>query len=44
MQRKTSAVGAVKQEAQKVIGEGENLLEEANQHSDNINKELEVLK
>ena len=44
LQRKRSAVGAVKQEAQKVLGEGEHLLEEANQLSDNINKELEVLK
>ncbi|KAM4522105.1 laminin subunit alpha-2 isoform 5-T5 [Odontesthes bonariensis] len=43
LERKKSAVGAVKQEAQKVIGEGENLLEEANQLSDNINKELEDL-
>ncbi|XP_072218688.1 laminin subunit alpha-2 [Leuresthes tenuis] len=43
LERKTSAVGAVKQEAQKIIGEGENLLEEANQLSDNINKELEDL-
>lgn len=32
----------VKQDAQEVLGEGEHLLEEANQLSDNINKELEV--
>ncbi|XP_077409138.1 laminin subunit alpha-2 isoform X2 [Vanacampus margaritifer] len=36
-----AAVLGVKQEAQKVIGEAENLLDDANQLSDNINKELE---
>lgn len=35
-------MSGVKQEAQEVLGEGEHLLEEANQLSDNINKELEV--
>lgn len=43
-QRKRSAVSGLKQEAQEVLGEGERLLDEANQLSDNINKELEVLK
>lgn len=43
-QRKRSAVSAVKQEAQEVLGEGERLLDEANQLSDNIIKEIEVLK
>uniref|UniRef100_A0A8C3AWG7 Laminin subunit alpha-2 n=1 Tax=Cyclopterus lumpus TaxID=8103 RepID=A0A8C3AWG7_CYCLU len=33
----------VRQEAQEVLGEGERLLDEANQLSDNINKEIEVL-
>lgn len=42
LQRKRTAVSAVKQEAQDVLGEGERLLDEANQLSDNINKELEV--
>lgn len=37
-----AAVLGVKREAQKVIGEAENLLDDANQLSDNINKELEV--
>lgn len=41
-QRKRSAVGLVKKEAQEVLGEGERLLDEANQLSDNINKEVEV--
>lgn len=44
MQRKRSAVGGVKREAQKVLGEGERLLDEANQLSDNINNEIEVQK
>nr|XP_054604109.1 laminin subunit alpha-2 isoform X1 [Nothobranchius furzeri] len=43
LERKRSAAGAIKQEAQESLGEGENLLEEANQLSDNINKELEDL-
>ncbi|XP_017267406.1 laminin subunit alpha-2 isoform X4 [Kryptolebias marmoratus] len=43
LERKRSTASAVKQEAQKVLGEGENLLEEANDLSDNINKELEEL-
>ncbi|XP_069017691.1 laminin subunit alpha-2 [Embiotoca jacksoni] len=43
LERKRSAVSGVKQEAQKVLGEGEGLLEEANQLSDNINKEIEDL-
>lgn len=42
LQRKRSAVSAVKQGAQEVLGEGEHLLDEANHLSDNINKELEV--
>lgn len=37
-------MSAVKQEAQEILGEGERLLEEANQLSDNIIKEIEVLK
>nr|XP_057947713.1 laminin subunit alpha-2 isoform X3 [Doryrhamphus excisus] len=41
LERKHSAVLGVKQQAQKVLGEGEHLLDEANQLSDNINKELE---
>lgn len=44
LQRKRSAVSGVKQEAQDVLGVGERLLDEANQLSDNINKEIEVLK
>lgn len=44
LQRKRSAVSGVKQEAEEVLGQGENLLDEANQLSDNINKELEVQK
>lgn len=44
LQRKRSAVSGVKQEAQEVLGEGEHLLDDANQLSDNINKELEVKK
>ncbi|KAM6915638.1 laminin subunit alpha-2 isoform 3-T3 [Xenentodon cancila] len=43
LERKRSAVGTVKQAAQQVLGEGERLLEEANQLSDNVNKELEGL-
>ncbi|XP_061563031.1 laminin subunit alpha-2 isoform X2 [Cololabis saira] len=43
LERKRAAVGALKQEAEKVLGEGEHLLEEANQLSDNVNKELEDL-
>ncbi|XP_061742141.1 laminin subunit alpha-2 isoform X4 [Nerophis ophidion] len=41
LERKHSAVLGVKQQAQKVLVEGENLLDEANQLSDNLNKELE---
>ena len=44
LQRKRSAVSGVRQEAQEVLGEGEHLLDEANQLSDNINKEIEVLR
>lgn len=44
LQRKRSAVSGVKQEAQDVLGHGEDLLDEANQLSDSINKELEVQK
>lgn len=43
LQRKHSAVSGVKQEAQEILGEGERLLDEANQLSDNLNKEIEVL-
>ncbi|XP_074541079.1 laminin subunit alpha-2 [Halichoeres trimaculatus] len=43
LERKRSAVSTVKQEAQDVLAEGERLLDEANQLSDNINKELEDL-
>ncbi|XP_039981437.1 laminin subunit alpha-2 isoform X2 [Xiphias gladius] len=43
LERKRSAISAVKQEAQEVLGEGERLLDEANQLSDNINKEIEDL-
>ncbi|XP_029318612.1 laminin subunit alpha-2 isoform X3 [Cottoperca gobio] len=43
LERKSSAVSAVKQKAQEVLGEGERLLDEANQLSDNINKEIEDL-
>uniref|UniRef100_A0A671XHD0 Basement membrane-specific heparan sulfate proteoglycan core protein n=1 Tax=Sparus aurata TaxID=8175 RepID=A0A671XHD0_SPAAU len=43
LERKRSAVSAVKQEAQEILGEGERLLEEANQLSDNIIKEIEDL-
>lgn len=43
-QRKHSAVSGVKQEAQKVLGEGEDLLDEANQRSDDINREIQVQK
>lgn len=42
LQRKRSAVSKVKQEAQEVLEQGEHLLAEANQLSDNINKEVEV--
>ncbi|XP_010764094.1 laminin subunit alpha-2-like, partial [Notothenia coriiceps] len=41
--RKTSAVNEVKQKAQEVLGEGEGFLDEANQLSENINKEIEDL-
>lgn len=41
-QRKRSAVSKVKEEAQDILEQGEHLLEEANQLSDNINKEVEV--
>ncbi|MEQ2282084.1 hypothetical protein AMECASPLE_036863 [Ameca splendens] len=41
LQRRRDAVGAVKQDAQKILGDGNNLLDEANELSDNINKELE---
>lgn len=44
LQRKRSAVSKVKQEAQEVLEQGEHLLGEANQLSDNINKEVEVPK
>ncbi|XP_044232395.1 laminin subunit alpha-2 isoform X3 [Thunnus albacares] len=43
LERKRSAVSGVKQEAQEVLGMGERLLDEANQLSDNINKEIEDL-
>nr|XP_004550571.2 laminin subunit alpha-2 isoform X4 [Maylandia zebra] len=43
LERKRSAVSGVKQEAQKVLREGERLLGEANQLSDNVNKEIEDL-
>ncbi|XP_026197124.1 laminin subunit alpha-2 isoform X3 [Anabas testudineus] len=43
LERKRSAVGGVKQEAQEVLAEGEGLLDEANQLSDNLNKEIEDL-
>lgn len=35
-------MNGVRDKAQEVLGEGEQLLDEANQLSDNINKELEV--
>ncbi|XP_077565326.1 laminin subunit alpha-2 isoform X3 [Stigmatopora nigra] len=41
LERKHAAVLGVKQEAQKVLEEGETLLNDANQLSDNINKDLE---
>lgn len=44
VQRKRSAVSQVRQEAQDVLNQGEHLLHEANQLSDNINKEVEVHK
>lgn len=44
LQRKRSAVSKVKQGAQEVLEQGEHLLAEANQLSDNINKEVEVHK
>lgn len=44
LKRKRSGVSEVKQEALQVLGEGEDLLDQANQLSDNINKEIEVLK
>ncbi|XP_069370850.1 laminin subunit alpha-2 isoform X9 [Paralichthys olivaceus] len=43
LERKRSAVTAVKQEAQEILGQGERLLDEANQLSDNINREIEDL-
>ncbi|XP_041661166.1 laminin subunit alpha-2 isoform X8 [Cheilinus undulatus] len=43
LERKRSAVSSVKQDAQDVLAEGERLLDEANQLSDNINKEIEDL-
>ncbi|CAJ1078287.1 laminin subunit alpha-2 isoform X2 [Xyrichtys novacula] len=43
LERKRAAVITVKQDAQDVLAEGERLLDEANQFSDNINKELEDL-
>ncbi|KAM4601168.1 laminin subunit alpha-2 [Polymixia lowei] len=43
LERKRSAVSGVKQGTQDVLGEGESLLAEANQLSDNINKEIEDL-
>lgn len=43
LERKRAAVSGVKDEAQKVLGEGEHLLDEANQLSDSIIKELENL-
>ncbi|KAF3850089.1 hypothetical protein F7725_019808 [Dissostichus mawsoni] len=42
-ERKSSAVNEVKQKAQEVLGEGERFLDEANQLSENINKEIEDL-
>lgn len=44
VQRKRSAVSQVRQEAQDILSQGEHLLDEANQLSDNINKEVEVHK
>lgn len=44
LQRKHSAVNEVKEDTQEVLGEGERLLAGANQLSENINMELEVLK
>lgn len=41
-QRKRSAVSTVKEEAKDILEQGEHLLEEAYQLSDNINKEVEV--
>ncbi|XP_071058103.1 laminin subunit alpha-2 isoform X1 [Pseudochaenichthys georgianus] len=43
LERKSSAVNEVKQKAQEVLGEGERFLDEANQLSENINKEIEDL-
>ncbi|KAI3364158.1 hypothetical protein L3Q82_010974 [Scortum barcoo] len=43
LERKRAAVSGLKQEAQDVLGQGERLLDEANQLSDNINKEIEDL-
>ncbi|XP_056150110.1 laminin subunit alpha-2 [Lampris incognitus] len=43
LERKRSAVMGVKQGAQEVLGEGEQSLAEANQLSDQINKEIEDL-
>ncbi|KAM8846710.1 LOW QUALITY PROTEIN: laminin subunit alpha-2 [Synchiropus picturatus] len=43
LQRKHAAVTGLAQETQKVLGEGEGHLEEANQLSDAINKEIEDL-
>lgn len=44
LQRKRSAVSKVKQEAQDILENGEHLLGEANQLSENINKAVEVHK
>lgn len=44
LQRKSSAVSKVKQEAQDILEHGEHLLGEANQLSENMNKEVEVYK
>lgn len=44
LQRKRSAVSKVKQEAQDILEHGEHLLGEANQLSENLNKEVEVRK
>lgn len=41
-QRKRSAVSKEKEEAQDILEQGEHLLEEANQLSDSVNKEVEV--
>ncbi|XP_029984754.1 laminin subunit alpha-2 isoform X3 [Sphaeramia orbicularis] len=43
LERKRSAVNTVRQQTQDVLGEGESLLDDANQLSDSINKGLEEL-